>query len=244
MKLWNFKNEIKQTFIEYHYASINDPVYTTTQAYKHIERSPPPLEQTDQLVIPLRYGITEAEPFEAVLQMRSSWPYPFPNDQVINLPFISKFSQLALIGNGKVNRNYPSGGGQYYVKVHYLLNKDKVSEDLGDFSVYELDMDHHRLLAVGTTDWNEIQAAYIQKISITTAQFAIVLSVDLVNISKKYSDISYKLVQQEAGHIGQNIQLVGNYMGIKTLPLGGFYDLPLSNIIGGNQTAIYTFLLG
>ena len=101
-----------------------------------------------------------------------------------------------------------------------------------------------RLLVKQYQPWNEISKAFIQKYLANTAQFAIALSCDMSGISGKYTDISYKLVQQEAGHIGQNIQLVANYLGLESVPLGGFYDIELSKILGDNQTTLYAFLLG
>lgn len=52
--------------------------------------------------------------------------YAILNNQHINLDLIAKFSQLAFIGNSKRNRNYPSGGAQYLVNIHYLFNNNRV----------------------------------------------------------------------------------------------------------------------
>jgi SagB-type dehydrogenase family enzyme len=242
VKAWDFSNEINQLFIDYHYASINDPIYTSTQAYKHLEREPTKL--TGDVEFQLDYTVDKNNLFEHALINRHSWPYLFPNTASIDLKFMSKFSQLAFIGNDKVGRTYPSGGAQYYVNIHLLLNEKKVSEELGKRNVYQVDVHNQKIVGMNFTKWEVIQEAYIQKESVETAQFAIALSVDLNNVSKKYTDIAYKLIQQEAGHIGQNIQLVANYMDLKSLPLGGFYDLRLSKIIGNNEAILYSLLLG
>ncbi|MFJ7936225.1 SagB/ThcOx family dehydrogenase [Sporosarcina sp. NPDC096371] len=242
MKVWNFNNELKQLFVDYHYASINDPIYTSTQAYKHLERIPKPI--AGDVRFSLDYSLDQDNLFENALMTRHSWPYKFPNNVTIDVDFLSKFCQLAFIGNDKTGRTYPSGGAQYYVNIYLLLNESKVCEKLVKHNVYQLDMDSQQIVGLNFTKWEEIQEAYIPKASVETAQMAIALSVNLHHVSEKYTDISYKLIQQEAGHIGQNIQLVSNYMNLKSLPLGGFYDLKLSEIIGNNEAVLYTFLLG
>ncbi|WP_235616144.1 nitroreductase family protein [Lysinibacillus sphaericus] len=107
-----------------------------------------------------------------------------------------------------------------------------------------LNSDTQKLLVKQYVSWDEISKAFIQKYLANTAQFAVALSCDMSGISGKYTDISYKLVQQEAGHIGQNIQLVANYLGLESVPLGGFYDIELSKLLSDHQTSLYAFLIG
>lgn len=243
MKLWDFKVDVAPKFIDYHYASINDPAYTMTQVYKHRERTPTIEKQSNS--VPLEYKIQEENEFEKILLNRHSWSMPFLNNQHINLDLIAKFSQLAFIGNSKRNRNYPSGGAQYLVNIHYLFNNNRVDQDVIQAgTICRLNMDNHTLIGERFVDWDIIRKAFIAQAGAATAQFAIVLSVDLMKISEKYTDISYKLVQQEAGHIGQNIQLVAEYLNIKSLPLGGFYDNAMNKLIGNSKTTLYTLLLG
>ena len=75
MKLWDFKVDVAPKFIDYHYASINDPAYTMTQVYKHRERTPTIEKQSNS--VPLEYKIQEENEFEKVLLNRHSWPMPF-----------------------------------------------------------------------------------------------------------------------------------------------------------------------
>ncbi|MET3574198.1 SagB/ThcOx family dehydrogenase [Bhargavaea ullalensis] len=243
MKLWDFSGGYEQLFQDYHYTTINDPAFTSMQVYKHSERTPPPVEGA--VVYPLAYEPDPANGLERALMSRHSWPFPFPNERVIDLPFISRFTQLAFIGSDRAGRTYPSGGARYEVKIHLLFNPSRVvGGALGRFNVCEVDADRACLAGKASVPWERIEEACIQKESVGSAQFAVVLTADLEAISEKYSDISYKLIQQEAGHIGQNVQLVANYLGIRSLPLGGFYDLPLGEIIGTGDAVLYTLLLG
>ncbi len=240
---WDYSLNIDKKFIDYHMSSINAHEYTSTQVYEHRTRKVK--ENYGYKSADLSYPLNLNDSFEKVLFNRRTWVDQFPNERMINKDFIARFSQLSFIGGKRQRRTYPSGGAQYYVNIHYLFNEDNVHNELwSDGNISELNTDTSQLLMKKKVPWSKVKEAFIQGYLASTAQFAIVLSVNLQCISKKYTDISYKLVQQEAGHIGQNIQLVATYLGIQAVPLGGFYDLELSNLIEEQQTVLYAFLLG
>ncbi|GAA0696279.1 SagB/ThcOx family dehydrogenase [Paraclostridium ghonii] len=243
--MWEFGigKKLSKGFLDYHFSSLNEPEFTGTQIYKHIDREKQ--KSGDYPLIDLKYNIDYNSSLEKTLIERKTAIDKFKNNQIINKDLISKFTQLAFIGGAKDSRNYPSGGGQYYVDINILFNESNVDKELVDVgNVMNLNCDTHKLIVKNKLSWEIMSKAFIQDYMADTAQFAIVLSCDIENISKKYMDISYKLVQQETGHIGQNIQLVANYLNIESVPLGGFYDIELSNTIGDNQTVLYAFLLG
>lgn len=243
MKLWDFKVDVSNMYKSYHYGSINDEIFTTVQVYRA------PKEMVDNKSTnfskELIYSPDYESDFEYTLYNRHSWPKEFPNSNNVNLDFISKFTQIALIGGDKSNRNYPAGGALYMVNVYLLFNENNVDRDVvAEGNVCRINFKENSLEYVNKVLWSKVQEVFIQKECVNTSQFAIVLTVNLDTLNSKYFDIAYKLAQQEAGHIGQNIQLVSQYMNLKTLPLGGFYDLDINNIIGNSQTALYCFLAG
>lgn len=243
--MWNFKGErnVEKNFIDYHIMSINEPEFTNTQVYDHQPRQIQ--GNSDYPLVDLDYVLDQSNPFEAVLANRYSAREPFKGNVVVNRALLARFTQLAMIGGSKENRTYPSGGAQYYVDTYFLFNEDLVDQQIvKQGNIMRLNSDTHKLMVKQYQPWDEISKAFIQKYLVNSAQFTIVLSCDVTSISKKYTDISYKLVQQEAGHIGQNIQLVANYLGLESVPLGGFYDIELSKLLGDNQTSLYAFLLG
>jgi len=245
LRVWNFKKhkEGERNFIDYHMMSINEPEFTNIQIYEHQPRILQ--ENGDYPLIDLKYEINEECDFERALVNRYSVRDSFKNKNKIDQPLISKFIQLAFIGGDKENRTYPSGGEQYYVNIYFLFNENIVNEEfVKQGNIMKLNCDTQRLLVKDKQEWNKINKVFIQGYLASHAQFAIALSCDIFEISKKYTDIAYKLVQQEAGHIGQNIQLVANYLGLESVPLGGFYDIEISKLLGDNQTCLYAFLLG
>ncbi|OEG20276.1 hypothetical protein BCR25_00145 [Enterococcus termitis] len=245
MILWNFKGEknVEKNFIDYHLMSINEPEFTNTQVYAHRPRKL--LSNEGYPLVDLSYTASQNNIFEETLMNRYSARNPFEAREKVDREKIAQFAQLAMIGGEKENRTYPSGGAQYYVDCYFLFNENLVDQQLVEQgNIMRLNCDTQNLMVKQYQPWEEISKAFIQKYLVHTAQFAIALSCDMTSISKKYTDISYKLVQQEAGHIGQNIQLVANYLGLESVPLGGFYDIELSKLLGDNQTSLYAFLLG
>ena len=244
MDLWDFKVDVSKLYKAYHYASINDELFTTAQIYKLPEKKPGDAKEKN-LSNKLIYNPDTENDFEKIMYSRHSWPKAFPNNNIADFEFISKFIEIAFLGGYKCNRNYPSGGAQYLVNTYFLFNENRVENDfISKGNVCKIDFESNCLEYVNDLPWNEIEKSFIQKECVSTAQFAIVLAVNLDESNGKYLDIAYKLIQQEAGHIGQNIQLVSQYMKLESLPLGGFYDIGINNIIKNSQTALYCFLIG
>ena len=243
---WEFLPDIEKMFIDYHMVSLNEPEFAFSQIYKHQDRKR--VLNDDCHLIKLDYSLDLDNSFEKTLYERKTCVGLFKNNQNINKKFISKFCNLAFIGGSnrkRRRRTYPSGGAEYNIRIYIIFNEENVQQEIVGFgNIGEINCDTGNLMIKKYKPWKEAKTAFIQGYLADTAQFSIVLSIDIHSISKKYYDISYKLVQQEAGHIGQNIQLVSQYLGIQSVPLGGFYDTELGNIIDERQTVLYAFLLG
>jgi Nitroreductase family len=245
MLKWNFSPNIEKTFLDYHMSSINEPEFSFSQIYRHQNRKP--MTDGNHPLIKLEYSLDMDNSFEKILYERKTCVSHFKNNQKIDKQLISKFCNLAFIGGAgkRRRRTYPSGGSEYNIRIHILFNEEIVDSDMIAFgNIGEVNCDTGNIMIKKYEAWKKISTAFIQKYLADTAQFSIVLSVDINSISKKYHDMSYKLVQQEAGHIGQNIQLVSQYLGMQSVPLGSFYDTVLSNTINEKQTVLYAFLIG
>lgn len=244
MKFWNYINVCEEKFKDYHFSSMNNPEFTSSQIYYEIDKEQ--LNISDSInefkIInePKKDNI-----FEKVIFNRKSCPETLDNLIEFDEKLISKFCKVAFIGDRESYRNYPSGGGLYNVNIFFIfnINKSELSE-LDKGNIAYLDCVNEKLVFYKKKLWRDVEQAFVQKQLFESAKCAVILSVDFNNISRKYTDIAYKLIQQEAGHIGQNIQLVSEYLGIKSIPLQGFYDIELTEIIENNQVILYSFLLG
>lgn len=244
MDLWSYKRNYQQDFLNYHFGTINLKEFTPTQQYviKELELTDEePSDVADS--IQLNYKLTD-NPFEQVLIQRRSYPEGLYSGKKITSDLLSQFCQIAFIGNNAERRNYPSGGSLYPVEINVIFNPDLMKDTILNENVGYINFKEQRIDLTKKIRWNQIESAFLLNTPIKSAQIVFALSIDIENISNKYMDISYKLVQQEAGHIGQNIQLTAQYLGFKSIPIQGYNDIELSKVIGNRQTVLSTILLG
>ena len=50
-------------------------------------------------------------------------------------------------------------------------------------------------------------------------------------MKKKYHALTYRLMHNECGHIGQNMMLVAPLMGLHIVPLGGFFEERIRSVL-------------
>jgi nitroreductase len=63
----------------------------------------------------------------------------------------------------------------------------------------------------------------------------------------KYGLRGYRFVLLEAGHLAQNVLLVCEGLRLAAVPIGGFYDRPLDDLLGAdgvNESILYAVCLG
>lgn len=249
--IWNFKNDIYIKAIDYHKESINDSQYTYSQVYYPLVKGDYN-DLVSQLSLNKKYKYSLMKKMstqfndKGILQLikeRKSFDIQLVHNFRITKSMISDFCNLSFNGLSDYHRSYPSGGNLYEVNI-FLAFDEKV------FSFYNrnicfLDHKSDSLWFIKSDNWlKNISRVFIQKDLFKNSKFAIFLSVNLDRIFKKYTDIGYKLVQQETGYIGQNIQLVSTAMGMQSIALQGYYDKIANSIIGNNQSVLSAFLIG
>jgi SagB-type dehydrogenase family enzyme len=63
----------------------------------------------------------------------------------------------------------------------------------------------------------------------------------------KYGDRGYRFVLLEAGHVGQNLSLVANGLGLGAVSVGGYFDRKIDGLLGIdglNHSTVYIISLG
>ena len=82
---------------------------------------------------------------------------------------------------------------------------------------------------------------------VTKACFAIVMSSVMQRVKFKYGERGYRFALLEAGHIAQNILLAATSEELGAVPIGGFFDDRLNDILGLDgleEIVIYSVLVG
>lgn len=149
----------------------------------------------------------------------------------------------SLNAQGERKRTHPSGGAKYPIEI-YAIVRHANGIDVG---VYHYNIRDHGLEKISSRiEMDEIQNAFGYSF-VSNAQVLLVMTFIKSRSIQKYGALSYKLGLIEAGHIGQNIYLTSNALGIGCCALGGG-DTPamhqLLNIDGGNEHICYAVMCG
>ncbi|MBI2446387.1 MAG: HemK family protein methyltransferase [Parcubacteria group bacterium] len=138
-------------------------------------------------------------------------------------------------------RFYPSGGARYPIEI-YIANFTPGELDAG---VYHYNVRNHILEKLSFSSAEKIKHALFYDFAKDAAAL-ILLSFVGERTTKKYGNLGYKLGMIEAGHIGQNIYLVGTALGLGTLALGGMnYEVAQRELnLGEDETVFYQLAVG
>ncbi|MFY3790333.1 SagB/ThcOx family dehydrogenase [Ureibacillus sp. MALMAid1270] len=129
----------------------------------------------------------------------------------------------------------PSAGGLYPIEFYvFLLNIDNVKS-----AIYH----YHREKGI-LSYIREIDLDFIPETNkfVTKSNFFIVMTGKVDNILFKYGSRGYRYLLIEAGHIGQNLKIVSDYLNIKNRAIGGFYEKKLVDILQLPKTEIPLYL--
>lgn len=117
----------------------------------------------------------------------------------------------------------PAGLYHYNVKLHALetlWDKSFTKEELKDYFVYEWTADASVVFLMTAVFWRN---------------------------QMKYGERGYRYVLIEAGHIGQNLYLVSEALGLKCCALGGTKDERVEELLdidGVNESLVYAVAVG
>ncbi|WP_162950467.1 SagB/ThcOx family dehydrogenase [Rhizobium jaguaris] len=126
-------------------------------------------------------------------------------------------------------RTYPSGGGLYPLEVYVLvLSCEGIAPGL-----YHHDVDVSALTLLQEGDLSaKARSAFINDPMLNRTGIVILISAVFQRSSFKYGERSYRLVHLEAGHLVQNLILTGQAVGLSVVPVMGFVDRRIEDIIG------------
>lgn len=142
---------------------------------------------------------------------------------------------------GESRRFYPSGGARYPIEI-YIANF--IGGELNS-GVYHYNIQEHSLEKLSFASAERIKHALLFDFA-KEAALLILLSFAGERTTKKYGNLGYKLGMLEAGHIGQNVYLVGTALGLGVLALGGInYEMAQKELnLGEGETVFYQLAVG
>jgi SagB-type dehydrogenase family enzyme len=148
-----------------------------------------------------------------------------------------------LIGQGVAERPAPSAGGLYpleiYVATHLVV-------DLPD-AIYHYDPRSHALeLRRPGLAQHQLAEMTIGQDMLLQANVVCIITAVFQRTMWKYGPRGYRYVWLDAGHVGQNLYLVTEALGLGSVAIGGFYDAEVNALLDlpADEEAIYLFGIG
>jgi SagB-type dehydrogenase family enzyme len=143
------------------------------------------------------------------------------------------------------HRAQPSAGPQYPVETYVLVLR--VGTDL-PAGVYHYNIRDHTLERLSGKQFAKADIEGLFAYSwVHDAAVAVLLTGVFARTAVKYGQRGYRYMLLEAGHIGQNVYLVSEALGIKCRGMGGSYDMALEELLaidGEHESVLYTLVLG
>lgn len=214
------------------------PAEWKTRQYKAYPRLP-------KIVLPDEKP--QADFFDLVLKRHSGRKY---SKQPLSLREVSALLKYScgitgVAEDGLPRRAQASGGARYPIEVYLFVFVPSEGLPTG---VYHYDVKNHQL----DTLWRrEFASEDIAKLFLNEfvwgASAAVVMTATFSRTQNKYGERGYRLILLEAGHIGQNIYLATEALGLQCCALGGTFDTAIEeclDIDGSTESAVYSLVIG
>jgi SagB-type dehydrogenase family enzyme len=191
--------------------------------------SPPPTsEDTPTVVLPGPRLKGEMSLEEAILKRRSRRDF---RDSPLTL---EEVSQILWSGQGITDttglRAAPSAGALYPLDLYLVVGEQGV-KGLGE-GVYHYIPQRHSLELTLQGDVRQTLARLSsEQMFIAEAPLSLLITAEYERTTKKYSGRGVRYVHMEAGHVGQNVYLQAETLGLGTVTIGAFQDEEISQAL-------------
>jgi SagB-type dehydrogenase family enzyme len=164
---------------------------------------------------------------------------------------LMQLSQLLWAGDGKTKegretflRSAPSAGALYPIEIYVMANNVEGLEK----GIYHFDVENARLSFILPGDFGEAAAHAALDQPMLAKSGAVIFMTAVVERTRwKYDQRAYRYIYLDAGHIGQNLCLAAQGLGLGACEIGAFYDDELNGILkvdGVEETVVYAITVG
>lgn len=217
------------------------------QIVKKSERLPemtPNLIEENQIKLPEPRKAGEVSLEEAIQKRRSRRDF---TDQPLTLKQISQILWAAqgITDESTGFRTAPSAGALYPLEL-YLVVKDEGVEGLVG-GVYHYQTEDHSLQIYLEEDvQKDFAEACLSQSAVFQAPVSLVITAEYERTTGKYGEKGKRYVEIEAGHVGQNVYLQVEALGLGTCAIGAFDDGEVSKILNlpATQKPLYVMPIG
>ncbi len=145
-------------------------------------------------------------------------------------------------GKGRV---YPSAGGRYPIEIYPLVLR---GGDAVPSGLYHYNVLNHALDVLWDREFSDFDIDQMFGYPwLKEASVVLVMTAVFWRNQNKYGERGYRYVLLEAGHIGQNVYLTSEALGVSCCALAGTRDENLEKLIdidGTTESVIYAIALG
>ena len=145
------------------------------------------------------------------------------------------------LNRGLVGRTAPSAGATYPMDLYLVAGKVKGLKP----GVYHYGFDGHFLgFLQGGDHRAELAEAALGQRSISAAPAVLVLAADFSRTARVYGERASRYVYMEAGHVGENVHLQCEALGLGTVMIGAFQDDRVKKFLATGQEPLYIMPVG
>ena len=142
-------------------------------------------------------------------------------------------------------RAQPSGGMRFPIEVYPIIFRS--AQDLKS-GLYHYGVKNHELDVLWDREFSDKEIDGLFNYDwVKNASCAIIMTAVFWRNQNKYGERGYRMILQESGHIGQNIYLVSEALGLKCCALSGKKDEALEKLIdidGITESVVYALAIG
>ncbi len=147
----------------------------------------------------------------------------------------------ASIGKSQFRRTVPSAGARYPLELFVLVGEVNGVET----GFYSYEHIEHRLECINDDDLREelCDAALTQRF-IEVAPLNLIIAADFERTTDRYGDRGARYVHMEVGHVGQNVYLACEALGLGTVAVGAFNDERVREVLDIVLDPLYIMSVG
>lgn len=242
-----------------------------TTYYKSYPRLPKiDLEDLPAEALTKEGGPPSVDFFDLIKKRQSRRDFTRAHISKRELSLLLKYScgNLGSLGEtGRYRRAQPSGGGRFPIEVYPIVFRSpsshpERSEGSSDSSaspqndstgelksgLYHYNVKDHKLDVLWDREFSDgdIDGLFTYP-WVKDAAIGLVMTAVFWRNQNKYGERGHRYIMQEAGHIGQNMYLVCEALGLKCCALGGTRDENLEKLIdidGVTESVVYALAVG
>ena len=152
---------------------------------------------------------------------------------------------VGTLEDGRPKRAHPSGGARFPLEIYPLVFRGSEHVPAG---AYHYNCKAHALDQLWEREFSEQERSTLFLYPwVKKAAAVFVLTAVFWRSKDKYGEAGYRYLLLEGGHIGQNMYLAAEALGLKCSALGGATDKSLEAILdidGITESAIYALAVG